>query len=160
MKPIDIKMLYTALGLNKSDFASRLGVTHVAIKHIEDRKRISKHMIATICAVFPRVSRTYLETGRGEMFMKPDNATQVQDDRHVYRLPENLSADVQEMIDGLIEVMQSEEEETRLTLKQNVKAFVLSVRNAKKLKGSGPAPSGGKQDTQNPQYLETAHGEG
>ena len=130
MKPIDIKKLYISLGLNKTDFANKLGVTHVAIKHIEDRKTISKHMITTICAVFPRVSRQYLETGKGAMFITPpgEGASIVAEERLAYS---RHGPEIDSLIGILVEIMKSDNKTVKEALKQNLVAFQYAVRAGK-----------------------------
>lgn len=129
---MNIADLYNALGLTKTDFARKLGVSHVAITNIEKRKSISRHMIATICAVFPRVSRAYLETGLGEMFVgNPDNGvgTAFEDRAHYDPSPED-PPDLPELVEKFVYVMRSEDTVTKEALKQNVIAFHVSVRRA------------------------------
>ena len=64
-----IKELCAALNLNYVEFSHKLGVTHGAISQIKTKNKISGRMITTICAVFPQVNKSWLETGKGEMLL-------------------------------------------------------------------------------------------
>lgn len=132
---MNIADLYNALGLTKTDFARKLGVSHVAITNIEKRKSISRHMIATICAVFPNINRAYLETGLGDMFISPEYrmvpGREMSNKKTQYYSPDRGDPpDLPDLVEKFVYVMRSEDTVTKEALKQNVIAFHVSVRRA------------------------------
>jgi transcriptional regulator with XRE-family HTH domain len=63
-----IKELRKHLKKNQTDFGKGIGVTHSAISQIETGDNApGEQTIALICATY-NVNRTWLETGKGEMF--------------------------------------------------------------------------------------------
>jgi transcriptional regulator with XRE-family HTH domain len=63
-----VSKLRTALGLTKSKFAEKLGLTYSAISLIESGKNaLTNQNINLICLIF-KVNEVWLRTGRGPMF--------------------------------------------------------------------------------------------
>ena len=63
----------TALGLSQAKFAERLGVSRSGItKIVNGNNVVTDQMKASICSIFG-VSKTWLETGEGEMFSSADD---------------------------------------------------------------------------------------
>ena len=60
------------LGLNQTEFGSRIGLTQQAVAFLETgRTPISEKHIKPICAIY-HVSETWLKTGEGGMFLDED----------------------------------------------------------------------------------------
>ena len=69
-----VKIARKTMGLNQSEFASRIGVTATTISRIEKNKRgLTKQMIYTICNEY-RINEIWLRTGAGEMTTESDDA--------------------------------------------------------------------------------------
>lgn len=65
-----LSAIRAALGLTKSKFAEKLGLTHSAISLIESGKNtLTEQNINLICLTF-QVNRSWLRTGKGSMFNK------------------------------------------------------------------------------------------
>lgn len=68
-----IKELRKALNLNQTEFGNRIGVKQSSVAGYETGVRIPlDSIIVSICREF-NVSKNWLETGKGEMFVQPDN---------------------------------------------------------------------------------------
>lgn len=72
-----IKQLRKHLGLNQSDFASRLGVSQSAVAAWElGTRNPMDAVIQSICREF-NVSERWLRSGEGEMFLPQDDAAEL-----------------------------------------------------------------------------------
>lgn len=72
-----IKQLRKHLGLNQSDFASRLGVSQSAVAAWElGTRNPMDAVIQSICREF-NVSERWLRDGEGEMFLPQDDAAEL-----------------------------------------------------------------------------------
>ena len=67
-----IKKLRKALNLNQTEFGNRIGVKQSSVAGYETGVRIPlDSIIVSICREF-NVNKTWLETGKGDMFVQPD----------------------------------------------------------------------------------------
>ena len=65
-----IKEIRKAAGLSQADFGSRVGISFAAVSNIERYINTpSEQTIRAICSEFG-ISRTWLETGEGDMYAK------------------------------------------------------------------------------------------
>ncbi len=67
-----IKELRKTLNLNQTEFGNRIGVKQSSVAGYETGVRVPlDSIIVSICREF-NVNKTWLETGKGEMFVPPD----------------------------------------------------------------------------------------
>ena len=114
-----IKQIRKSVNLNQADFGQRVGVKGNTIGNYEIGLRTpSDAVILSICREFG-VSETWLRTGNGEMFIRPDPDDEIErilaqisasDDelirriiRAYWRLDEKEKAAISKLIDGLCE---------------------------------------------------------
>lgn len=114
-----IKSLRIELGLNQTEFGSRLGIKQTTVAGYENGARLpGDAMIVSICREF-NVSETWLRTGQGQMFVQMDEAQELDyilgqisasaDDtikriiRAYWRLDDAEKAAVRKLIDGLLD---------------------------------------------------------
>lgn len=117
-----IRELREHLNLSRPQFGAKLGVSHDVIANIElDRAKINPIMVQHICDVFG-VSRKWLETGDGEMFLDLGEDAQFEllcteiaeseDDfikrvmKAYWRLPEDKKVLVRQFIDEIADITQ------------------------------------------------------
>lgn len=117
-----IKELRASLGLNQTDFGSRLGLKQSTVAGYENGFRVpGDAVIVSICREFG-VSETWLRTGEGEMYLTIDKDQEIDyilgqiggstDDtikriiRAYWRLDEKEKAAIRKLIDGLTEQQQ------------------------------------------------------
>lgn len=68
-----LKEVRKTLGLNQSEFGSRLGITGPGISKIESGDRnLTEHMALAVCREFG-VSYDWLKCGKGKMFVDQNN---------------------------------------------------------------------------------------
>lgn len=114
-----IKSLRIELGLNQTEFGSRLGIKQTTVAGYENGARSpGDAMIVSICREF-NVSENWLRTGQGEMFVQMDEDQELDyilgqisasaDDtikriiRAYWRLDDAEKAAVRKLIDGLLD---------------------------------------------------------
>lgn len=114
-----IKAIRSALGMNQTEFGERIGVKQTTIAGYENGSRTpSDAVILSISREF-EISETWLRTGDGEMFIRPDPDDEIDrilaqisasDDelirriiRAYWRLDEKEKAAISKLIDGLCE---------------------------------------------------------
>lgn len=114
-----IKAIRSALGMNQTEFGERIGVKQTTIAGYENGSRTpSDAVILSISREFG-ISETWLRTGDGEMFIRPDPDDEIDrilaqisasDDelirriiRAYWRLDEKEKAAISKLIDGLCE---------------------------------------------------------
>lgn len=114
-----IKSLRMELGLNQTEFGSRLGIKQTTVAGYENGARLpGDAMIVSICREF-NVSENWLRTGQGEMFVQMDEDQELDyilgqisasaDDtikriiRAYWRLDDAEKAAVRKLIDGLLD---------------------------------------------------------
>lgn len=114
-----IKAIRSALGMNQTEFGERIGVKQTTIAGYENGSRTpSDAVILSISREFG-ISETWLRTGDGEMFIRPDPDDEidrilaqisVSDDelirriiRAYWRLDPKEKAAISKLIDGLCE---------------------------------------------------------
>jgi predicted XRE-type DNA-binding protein len=144
-----INILCVKLNLNQHEFARAIGYTQPRISQIFETKQIKrpKKLLDAICKSFPQVSRTWLMTGQGEMFM-PEQPSYVprptshgllplHETQQYYTPYPGDPPDLPELIGKFLDVMRSDDVITREALKQNVIAFHLSIHRAE---GKPPQP--------------------
>ena len=114
-----IKSLRMELGLNQTEFGSRLGIKQTTVAGYENGARLpGDAMIVSICREF-NVSENWLRTGQGQMFVQMDEDQELDyilgqisaraDDtikriiRAYWRLDDAEKAAVRKLIDGLLD---------------------------------------------------------
>lgn len=117
-----VKKLRKSLNLTQTEFGQKIGVSVGVIANLElDRAKINPIMVQHICDVFG-VSRKWLETGDGEMFLDLGEDAQFEllcteiaeseDDfikrvmKAYWRLPEDKKVLVRQFIDEIADITQ------------------------------------------------------
>jgi transcriptional regulator with XRE-family HTH domain len=135
-----IKELYKALQLTQYQFADIVGVSHSAISQIQSGKnKPSKRLLIAIYAKFPRINPAWLESGKGEMFIKDEFPEVVREKAPRYGIPENCPADPvcqqiciycmglppddRKTTLSLLEILTSGRESTKSAIRQNISEF-------------------------------------
>lgn len=139
-----IKELYDLLELNRFQFSTLIGYDNSSVISAERKNKISRKMAKAILQAFPHVNRTWLETGKGEMFRDAEVAdvTTLNESRPLYGA--GCGADIvcrmvckhcaespvedREAYLMLKAILESDQEGTKLAIKQNLKEFVRLVK--------------------------------
>lgn len=75
-----IRKIREEADLNQANFGAKIGITGSAVSLIEGGKREPSEMvIRAICQIFG-ISRKWLDTGKGEMRIAPDNDNEIVDE--------------------------------------------------------------------------------
>lgn len=86
-----LKKLRKVLGLTQHEFASRIGSVQNTITGYETGRRVPSNQVISLISKEFNVNENWLKTGEGEMFIKLDNKTELENAIKTFLSSENES---------------------------------------------------------------------